>query len=632
MKKLLGSSILVLLSVGFIYSTMDAPSLTDAESAFQAHDLKKASAIWERLVAAPDTRPEDKAKAQWFLARLDWWFYSKPDAARERLLRAAEAGAEASMLLCELAKVETSLARYKEARIAAQRAVQASKKIRDRRNARLKLAEATVTEAQNARLAGKAVPDPRGLVETVALLSELMAQEPGVLEIARPLLCAALMTGDGPAAWKAWKAYFHVAPGAEVPALLKIPMTALQGVLPAWKGGPLPTDGTAAVVQALSDSRLFPEAAVLLRDPALPESLRLSFSPLLAYHDYIRAMKIICDDYYRKTALGQGSEETFLGTQFEELRSRWTSLGLPGTADTGDFRTLGKIAFSVLEARYGSLVYFGQTAGYFDLHMGHLITDELRTIEQYGKTARIRYQVLDTMVSNGFQSWAWCFMSQHGGWSSGETIVNVRTDEAAVILARLRKATDPEERKEWDERIARESKEDEVRAAKNPYSYLPGLAGRLRRSVLDEALAELDKKGIHDPEERILSIIAANERETENCIIFAHEGRHALDAAMGIKDLATLEFNAKLSEIAFSEHPKGMLGQVNSPDLGNPTPHGQGALKIVKGLVAWMAAHAAEIRGFDAERPVMPQIDALTDEQMRLAIRSMDPLLADLIK
>jgi hypothetical protein len=38
-----------------------------------------------------------------------------------------------------------------------------------------------------------------------------------------------------------------------------------------------------------------------------------------------------------------------------------------------------------------------------------------------------------------------------------------------------------------------------------------------------------------------------------------------------------------------------------------------------------MQAHRAEVTGLDAARPLLPQFDKLTNDQMRAAMRSMDP-------
>ena len=46
----------------------------------------------------------------------------------------------------------------------------------------------------------------------------------------------------------------------------------------------------------------------------------------------------------------------------------------------------------------------------------------------------------------------------------------------------------------------------------------------------------------------------------------------------------------------------------------------------MRGLVAWMREHGSDIGGLDLARPLLPQFDLLTDEQIRAAFRSMDPL------
>ncbi len=46
---------------------------------------------------------------------------------------------------------------------------------------------------------------------------------------------------------------------------------------------------------------------------------------------------------------------------------------------------------------------------------------------------------------------------------------------------------------------------------------------------------------------------------------------------------------------------------------------------IMKRLLAWVQAHDPDIAGLDRSRPLPPQFDCLTDDQMRAAFRSMDP-------
>jgi len=46
----------------------------------------------------------------------------------------------------------------------------------------------------------------------------------------------------------------------------------------------------------------------------------------------------------------------------------------------------------------------------------------------------------------------------------------------------------------------------------------------------------------------------------------------------------------------------------------------------MKGAVEWMKSHQAEIAGLDVKRPFLPQLDRLTDDQLRALARSMDPM------
>jgi hypothetical protein len=69
-----------------------------------------------------------------------------------------------------------------------------------------------------------------------------------------------------------------------------------------------------------------------------------------------------------------------------------------------------------------------------------------------------------------------------------------------------------------------------------------------------------------------------------------------------------------------------VLGNLFNPTIGQPgKATGLANERIMKGLAAWMEARAAESSTPDPSRPLLPQFDRLTDEQMREAFRSMDP-------
>jgi hypothetical protein len=111
--------------------------------------------------------------------------------------------------------------------------------------------------------------------------------------------------------------------------------------------------------------------------------------------------------------------------------------------------------------------------------------------------------------------------------------------------------------------------------------------------------------------------------------VISHEGRHVIDLRNGITLNTDLEFNAKLAETAFCRYPGIPLGSnVLHPGVGI-SGHGDANMLIVQGLVAWLDAHADEVNGLDPARPLLPQLDLLSDEQLRAAARSMDPLAGE---
>ncbi len=222
----------------------------------------------------------------------------------------------------------------------------------------------------------------------------------------------------------------------------------------------------------------------------------------------------------------------------------------------------------------------------------------------------------------------WDGNSSHGGWGSVGLIVQVRPSYAGGAGYNWEELNDPERRAKLDQRIAEESARDDERAAKDPYAYLPGLSQRIRREGLLEILDAETAKGLSGAALRA-AFAADCDRSIIESSIFAHEGRHAIDAEFEkIKDGAELEYRAKLSELAFAPAPRLAFGGILSDNVGTPTPHGQANLKLTKGLVAWMDAHRGEIDGLDPGRPLLPQLDRLTDDQIRAAARSLDPMAA----
>lgn len=151
----------------------------------------------------------------------------------------------------------------------------------------------------------------------------------------------------------------------------------------------------------------------------------------------------------------------------------------------------------------------------------------------------------------------------------------------------------------------------------------------MRRQAGQSLLAELRSRGLKGPDLK-LAFITELSRRIQASSILAHEGRHALDLRDPMRNFfrsrAEKEFRAKLSEVALAPDPRiALTGGILSANIGDDSSHGQANLRIMKGLVRWMTENQGDIQGFDQSRPVLPQVDLLTDDQLREAFRSMDP-------
>ena len=86
-----------------------------------------------------------------------------------------------------------------------------------------------------------------------------------------------------------------------------------------------------------------------------------------------------------------------------------------------------------------------------------------------------------------------------------------------------------------------------------------------------------------------------------------------------------LEYRAKLSELALADYPRLALSSIDADTIGTSTAHGRANSRIMKAYGEWLAAHTAEVQGYDSSKPVLAQLDRLSDGQIRAVARSLDP-------
>lgn len=368
--------------------------------------------------------------------------------------------------------------------------------------------------------------------EAIPLLRALMAEEGPRLRTARLLARAGVMTRDRAAMMEGVDGYYRGRPH-----LIAVAYDALRTA-----------SDDASLASALAGIRFFDEAALLA-----PRSEAARYAAML------KRMEQLADEHYRQLMLGgrTGSLEKALA---KELRTMWPKL---------DFDD----AVKQMEQEFGGYLLTGKTGGFQDAHIAHKIVDRTMPVEQYGRKATVRFIVLDSVVSNGFQTYRTDGKSGDGGWGTPQSIYQVRPLYADGPLVDWFRVTDPE-----------------VRA-----KYGKDLAERLHLQYLDAVHAETKSRD---------AFLARVERDTFQYSILLHEGRHAIDG----DDFKVweLEYRAKLSQVALADAPRAAVASIVG-DVVDDSPHGKANAKIREQL--------------DVNR-----LEVMTDDQIRAAFRSLDPL------
>lgn len=599
--------------------------LAQSEEAHFKHDIERAKELLLQALASNPTE-EERATAEQRLATLEWRFYGQYEKAREHLARAETLKAKRLETFLEKAGMEGSLKNFDAAYASVQKAILEAKDEREKERAKITLAYAVVKRVLHSRVYQReastkaaGLKEQAQIVEANKLLLPIIQAAPGQLMPSRLQVTLSLLLQNGPDALFAWRSFFHIEENAGGDSLLVVTDKKLAAILNNWAKTKNSVKTNESLALALADSRMFEEASLIaLKIPESQRSPRIK--DVIEYTLFCRRVQDLTNEYYRLTSLKKGNADDFKARLVKEGENLWNLLSWTGTRPKFE----EAIFVAEMAERFGAVMNLGTTAGYFDLHMGHRVIDEKRTITQYKYSAEIQFVSLDTMISNGFQSWAWDGRAQHGGWGSATRITQVRPAYNSSFYA-WDLLNDPTEKKRIDDEIVKAEPTDEATARQNPYAFLPGLRQRLLRHGREQLLQRVQAKGLTGKDLR-LTFLGEYEKASVESGIFAHEGRHAIDAKLKLTLTADeREFRAKLSEIAFSSAPRLNIGSIFDANIGDNTPHGIANLKIMKGLVKWMEANTSSIAGLNPSKPLLLQFDLLTDEQIKDAFRSMDP-------
>lgn len=614
------ASLAVLLLIGV--TTVRAQTL-DADQAAARLDFDRARELYRAAMDRdPDLKQRDRAAVR--LGNIEWRLDRDAAAAERDLARVGDDSEQAAAAWIERARLAAEVREdFAASAAAAQHAIRVAKQPLDLGRAVYFHAAALIEPVRRARLEGRCGDDAANIGQAKLELAALVAKAGPIPAPARLLLDAALLSNDGAAALAAWRGYYG--PAAQS-SLLAGPAAVLAEGLSSWRSSDVPPAQRRAVGLALADSRFFTEAVLVLRDPCVEHGIDAGdarVKEIVAYEATTRAFARAANEYYRNTALHRTKPADLEKIVSDSGHVLWNALSWAGKPETYSETALQ----DALSRLFGAYVSVGFTGKVFDVHLAHRVIDEQREVTQYGHSASLHFISVDGIISNGFWSWINDGRSGDGGWASATAVYQVRPLYAAGPYDSWLKFTDPEARAQNERAIEDESWRDEERLAHDADLIPTGVALRLRRQYIDGVLRDLEASHLEGVAKRD-AFVARVTHDAFESSIWAHEGRHAIDKKDHLVkpgDGAEMEFRAKLSEIALAPAPRHAIESITYNGPPN-TPHGAANRRIGRLLNDWMRAHAAAIEGLDPNKAMLLQVDKLTDDQLRQAFRSMDPL------
>ncbi len=604
------------------------PSISLADQAYFAMDLPSSRRMLERLIESKAASPKDLAGALTRLALQDWQFYRDDSKARTRLEQADRLGVDRSATWAAMSRIAREAGRYDDALAAARTAMELAGTNSETAVARSALYRASLEEA-TALVAKGRQPAETHLSEARRVLNAALKEEPGEPRASKALLGIALLQRDGPGALGAWRQYFQLRSGQPAPGMLEDSDKNLQAVLPRWQGSGITRDDRIRLVLALAGSRFFQYAALIARSEAVADAPAVN--DVLAYADFLNQVQQVTEDYFRDIALGRKTGSAYQKNLDAAFTGLWQRLQFPGERPPySRARFLSEVG-----NRFGTELRLGANGNFggLDLILGHRVGVEQKTVQQYGRRVELRLVSVDMMAENGYSGWFWDGRAAPGGWGAYPEIAWIREAYLGEPYHYWRELTDARERSAWEEESARLGAGDDRLAAANPYAYLPGVT---RRAYYAQAkrIYDSQKAQGYGGTDLCLAFVSEFLRVKLESSILAHEGRHAIDQAQfswrsHLWSAETTEFRAKLSEVAFAPDPKFALvsGSIlGDPNVAGRSTHSSANLRMKKMLLKWMERHSSEIRGLNRSRPLLPQLDLITNDQILEACRQADSM------
>jgi len=600
-------------------------SIQEGRNAYFQMDHEKAYIIFQNVWQDKSQSTEDRVSAGSTMARMDWLFYQKTDKALAMINEVLTLNYRPSGGYILQARILTAEMRFAEAIEAAEKALELGQSETEQYASLFRLTQTILSKHEQDILMGKSkVEIDEKTKEVYAILQREASEKPGDVDMAGLYLGLSLLMERGENAFDAWMSFYRLTEISQVHASLLNNAEAFKQALEQYGKKGSDELVTKAVIKGLAESG-FKDYAMMLKRIHFGEAATgdEQIDDLVRYMGFLDQVKKHTMDFYYRTLNGDSDRKDFQKAIRAEGKKLWEELSREEEAPLYSYKSFKQ----EIERRFKAIMTNINANGYYGLHMGHVVVDDNRLISQYDQSAMFRYISIDHMVSNGYSGWFWDGAAETGGWASNNgAFLQVRSAYTTGPVNSWLMVTDPIELEKTKERIAQLSIADDSIALKDPHAFLPGLSLRNTFDQRNKLLNKLKSEGLKGAALR-LAYINEIERKVQGSSIYAHEGRHAIDKKNDYSRSSNeLEYTAKLSEIYFAEMPFLAFRAVMNRNIGDRTSHGQANLRLMKNLVGWMSENQGEIAGFEASRPVLPQIDKLTDKQLKEAVLSFDPM------
>lgn len=623
-------SILLVLLISILYScnsvlgndkNLDSTSIEDGHNAYFQMDHETAYSIYTNVWNDDSQTVEDRNEAGQIIAKMDWLFYKNTPKALKTIDSVEELHHEPARLFVLKARILASQSKFDKAILASQKAIDLSKSQTESYHSQLSYCQHVFSKIKEDDWV---IRDSTELERAYAAIHNLAKVETGDVDVANLFLGYSLLHKKGEDAFKGWMSYYRLIHIAQVHSSLIKDMPQFKEAFFNYSQETMTRDVAISVIKGLAESGFY-EYAILVKTlhPELNFNEEADLNQIFHYYDFLQNISAHTTDFYSRIVDGTEDKDDYINNMLNEASVLWNQLIWDRKKPT-----FSKDLFEKeLTKRFKAILNLMSANGYFGLHMGHIILDDRKLITQYNESANFRYVSIDHMISNGYSGWFWDGQAQTGGWANDdESFLQIRSAYTSGPVRAWQKLTDSLAVSKIKKNIEELRASDDSLALNNPYTFLPGLSARINYNQSKQLLDSLIASGI-DTSELRLTFINLIEKIKQGASIYAHEGRHAIDKKNGYsKKSSELEYTAKLSEVYFSERPLLSFDAIMSRNIGDDTSHGQSNLKVIKGLVMWMEENKGNLPMLDTNRPMLPQIDRLTDAQLKKAIRSMDPL------